>query len=152
MAQLPEVKDGRDGIDGKSIALDDVRPVLEAEVARWQVEFERRATDTLQRAIERMPLAKDGKDGRDGLSPEGFDAEIEGRTITFSLKVGDQVFTKTAKVSWPIYKGTYQRGQAYEQGDTVTYAGSSWIAKRDTATSPPGDDWQQCVARGRDGK
>jgi hypothetical protein len=33
----------------------------------------------------------------------------------------------------------------------VTYRGSTWYARRDTASSPPGDDWICVAAAGRDG-
>jgi hypothetical protein len=55
--QLP--KDGR---DGKSLTADDVRPILSAEVARMELEFERRAGDIIQRAIEKIPAPVNGKD------------------------------------------------------------------------------------------
>lgn len=61
-------KDGRDGADGKSITVDDMAPVLESKMAEWALDFERRAQDVLQRAIDRMPAPKDGRDGRDGKS------------------------------------------------------------------------------------
>lgn len=51
-----EIPKPRDGQDGKSLTVDDVRQMFEAEQAKWALEFERRAQDILQRAIDRMPL------------------------------------------------------------------------------------------------
>jgi hypothetical protein len=59
-------KDGRDGKDGKSITVDDVMPMMEAAFAKWALEFERRSMDMVQRAIDRLPVPKDGKDGEPG--------------------------------------------------------------------------------------
>ncbi|MGV2896733.1 hypothetical protein ACNPPY_13155, partial [Achromobacter sp. AGC78] len=42
--------------DGKSVTAEDVAPVLEMQVAKWALEFERRAQDTLQKAIDKMPV------------------------------------------------------------------------------------------------
>lgn len=178
--RLPDVKDGRDGrdappididavvakavslipvpvngADGSSVTLDDVRPILEAETARWQLEFERRATDTLQRAVEKMPApanGENGKDGQDAAQLETFDAVLDGRTLKLSLAAGDRVVTKEVNVPIPIYRGVFRSGSKYEESDMVTFAGAVWICMRDTATKPPSDDWKLCVAKGRDGK
>jgi len=60
---------GDGGIDGKSVTVEDLRPMLEGEIAKGLLDLERRASDVLQKAIDRMQVAKDGKDGiagRDG--------------------------------------------------------------------------------------
>lgn len=135
--------------DGKSVTLDDVRPFLEAETARWQLEFERRATDVLQRAVEGIPKPKDG---RDALSVEDFEVTLEGRVFTFALRCGENVVKREIKVPFPLDRGTYRSGESYEKGDVVTYGGSQWIAKKDTNESPPSDAWRLCVKKGKDGK
>src|SRR5688572_29286368 len=68
--------DGRDGtqgergIDGKSVSVDEVLaaldPVIEARIAKAELALERRGADVLQRAIDRMPVPKDGADGAPG--------------------------------------------------------------------------------------
>ena len=58
------------GADGRSVTLDDVRPIIEAALASAQLEMERRVNDMVQRAIDRIPAPRDGlngKDGRDGI-------------------------------------------------------------------------------------
>ena len=153
--RLPEVKDGvngRDGADGQSVTLDEVRPIVEAEAARWQLEFERSATEVLRRAVENMPKPENGKDGKDGLSFETFDVSLEGRTFTFLLGNGENIVRKDIKVPFPLDRGTYRSGESYEKGDTVTYGGSQWIAKKDTNEAPPSDAWRLCVKKGKDGK
>jgi hypothetical protein len=58
---------GEKGIDGTSVTLEQVMPLIEAPVSKWMLECERRATDTLNQAIGRIPLPKDGTPGRDGI-------------------------------------------------------------------------------------
>lgn len=153
-------KDGRDGTDGKSITLEDVQPILENAVTKWALEFERRAQDTLQRAIDRMPAPKDGRDGKDGAN--GRDAfqleDIElsvaddDRTLTLAFVREGARVERSIRLNHPIYRGIWTDG-AYEKGDCVTFGGSLFIAKRDTDSKPETDDsWQLAVKRGRDGR
>src|SRR5690606_21379356 len=46
---------GEKGEPGNSVTLDDVRPFIEAELSKWALEFERRASDLIQRCIDRIP-------------------------------------------------------------------------------------------------
>lgn len=145
----------KNGENGTSVTMDDLRPVVEAETARWQLEFERRAADVLRDAIEKMPRPQDGKDGRDGMSVEDLDVKLEGRILTITL--GNSADPATFKQRWvkvpfPLDKGVYRSGTEYEKGDVVTYGGSQWIALKDTQGKPPSDDWRCQVQRGRDGK
>lgn len=153
-------KDGRDGADGKSITLDDVQPILENAVTKWALEFERRAQDVLQRAIDRIPTPKDGKDGADGkdgrdaIDIDGFELtqSEDGRTVTLSLERGDVRKEKSFTVYQPDYRGVWRDGE-YSKGDFVTFGGSAFIATRDTTSRPETDDsWKLFVKRGRDGK
>lgn len=160
VASIPAGKDGRDGIDGKSVTLDDVRPMLEMELAKWQLDFERRAQDVLQRAIDRMPAPKDGRDGKDGAN--GRDAfqleDIElsvaddDRTLTLAFVREGARVERSIRLNHPIYRGIWKEG-AFKKGDSVTFGGSLFIAKRDTDSKPETDDsWQLAVKRGRDGR
>jgi hypothetical protein len=58
---------GEKGADGTSVTLEQVMPLIEAPVSKWMLECERRASDTLNQAIGRIPLPKDGTPGRDGI-------------------------------------------------------------------------------------
>jgi hypothetical protein len=128
-ARIPAPKDGRDGRDGA--------PGIDGQ----------RGADGLN--------GKDGaagKDGRDGFSVEDFDVTLDGRVFTFALRCGERVVEKQIKVSFPVDRGTYRSGAAYEKGDVVTFGGSQWIALKDTTARPPHDDWRLQVKRGADGK
>jgi integrin beta 3 len=162
--------DGKDGKDGISVTMDDVAPLVEAQVAK---------------AVAAVPAAKDGapghdgangKDGRDGLPGVpgltgekgidgtdgkdglGFDdvqVEHDGHG-GFTLKFirGDRSKTfGVFQVPRFEYHGVWTPKQ-YEKGDGVTWAGSLWIAKTTTSMKPGdgSDGWQLAVKRGADGK
>lgn len=157
---IPKPKDGIDGTDGKSVTLDDVRPFLEAELSKWALDFERRAQDTLQRAIDRIPAPKDGKDGingkdgRDALQLEDIEMSIaeDERTLTLAFLRDDVRVERSILLNHPIYRGVWKEG-AYQKGDSVTFGGSQFIAMRETSSKPETDDsWKLCVKRGRDGR
>jgi hypothetical protein len=153
---------GRDGKDGTSVTVDQVLPLLEASVSKWMLDWERRAQETIAKAVERIPVPKDGAPGRDGrdgidgkdgvdaLALENFSATLSGRVLTLSLRAGDQ--EKSVELHVPgllDYKGIFQRGQDYRAGDVVTYGGSLWLRKNDGDGPPPGDDWQLVVKGGK---
>jgi hypothetical protein len=49
-----------------------------------------------------------------------------------------------------VYRGVFERGEAYDQHDQVTCKGALWVAVRPTR-EPPGTsaDWRLAVRRGR---
>lgn len=169
---------GDRGDPGRSVTVEDViaalDPVIEARMANHLLDHERRAIDMLQRAIERIPHPRDGEPGPMGpagpIGPAGARGERgvdglgfddleffrgdDGRTIGLRFVRGDQV--KELELHSPVvlYQGIYREGQKYATGDAVTWAGSLWIARRDTETKPGegSSDWQLAVKKGRDGK
>jgi len=144
VAQIPKAK------DGASVTLDDVRPALEAEVARWALDFERRAGETLQRVVDRMPEAKDG---RDGFTPDDLQLALDGRVLTITLCAGERRISRELVLAgMPIDRGVYRKGVHAEAGDGYTYGGGYWIAKQDTDEPPAGPSahWRLAVKRGRD--
>lgn len=150
-------KDGIDGKDGKSITIEDVQPILENAVTKWALEFERRAQDVLQRAIDRIPAPKDGingKDGRDAFQLEDIQLSLadDDRTVTLAFERDGVRVERSIRLNHPIYRGIWKDG-AYEKGDCVTFGGSAFIATRETTSKPETDDsWKLCVKRGRDGR
>lgn len=152
IATIPVVKDGE---PGKSVTVEDVEPVLKVAVASWALEFERRAQDTIQRALDKIVQPKDGEPGRDGLGFDDLAVEYDGeKTITLKMQRGDVV--KEANIVMPINidRGIFKEGQSYTPGDSVTWGGSYWIAQRDTGAKPdsPDSGWRLAVKKGRDGK
>jgi hypothetical protein len=61
--------------DGTSVTLADVTPLIESKQSEWALNFERRAQDLLQRAIDRIPVPKDGRDGEDA-DPDTVAAKV----------------------------------------------------------------------------
>jgi len=156
---------GKDGVDGKSITVDDVAPMLERKMAEWALDFERRAQETLQRAIDRMPVPKDGApgkdgrdgvDGKDGLGIEDFhwDLDVDAGEMVLVFERGDvrKEFRKPVPVM--VDRGVFKAGEQYRQGNSVTWGGSSWIAQKHDPAGKPGEsaDWRLSVKKGRDGK
>lgn len=156
---------GKDGADGKSITVDDVVPILERKMAEWALDFERRAQETLQRAIDRIPVPKDGApgkdgrdgvDGKDGLGIEDFhwDLDVDAGEMVLVFERGDvrKEFRKPVPVM--VDRGVFKAGEQYRQGNSVTWGGSSWIAQKHDPAGKPGEsaDWRLSVKKGRDGK
>jgi hypothetical protein len=144
----------RDGIDGRSVTLDDVRPLMDTAIATWALEFERRASDLIQRCIDRIPKPADGKAGRDAFDLEDVRLSIaaDERTLTLAFVRGEEMVERSVVLTHPIYRGVWREGD-FRKGDCVTFGGSAWIAVRDTKARPETDDsWKLSVKRGRDGK
>lgn len=149
---------GDRGEDGKSVTIDDISPMLESALSKWALEFERRAQDTLQKAIDKIPApkdGKDGKDGRDGLGFEDISVEYDGvKTVTFKLQKDEVTKEFDLKLPVVVDRGIFKEGQTYEPGDGVTWGGSFWIAQKETSAKPdtPDSGFRLAVKRGRDGK
>lgn len=145
--------DGIPGSAGDSIKVEDVLPHLEAAFGRWALDFERRATDVLQRAIDKIPLPRDG---RDALELDDLKVEHDGDGgVTLKFARGDMV--KTFQIRLPRFKdrGGYRDGESYREGDGVTYGGSFWVAQQDAPEGRPdgpSGHWRLAVKKGRDGK
>jgi integrin beta 3 len=153
-------KDGQNGADGKSFTVEDAEALLKNHLASWELDFERRAVATLEKAVDRLPKPRDGVDGqkgidgRDGLGFDDMSAELNDRTVTLKFRRGDVV--KTFDMTMPIVidRGIYSDGNEYQQGDGVTFGGSYWIAQTTTKYKPEGGSsgWRLAVKKGRDGK
>lgn len=139
--------------DGISPDAEEVAKAMEHKFAIWALGFERQANDRLEKAVDRMPKAKDG---RDAFEIEDFDLSIgeDGRTITASLKRGEVVIEKSVKIPSLLDRGVFIENASYEKGDGITYGGSFWIVQKDSPLGKPGtsEDFRLAVKRGRDGK
>jgi hypothetical protein len=150
-------KDGKDGTDGKSVTVSDISEFMEASIAKWALEFERRASDLIQRCIDRIEKPKDGINGKDGrdafdLQDVNLSLSADERTLVMAFVRGDVRVERSVVLTHPIYRGVWRDGQ-FSKGDSVTFGGSTWIATRETSSKPELDDsWRLAVKRGRDGK
>ena len=75
---------------------------------------------------------------------------------SFQLYAGDGVIVEGGLLSFPVplYRGVYQNGKAYEEGDLVTWGGHMFYCQTATTVKPEefSRDWKLCVKHGRDGK
>lgn len=170
-ALVPIPKDGKDGDPGETFTLEQVQALVAKAVAsvkmptaedvaasldathlaKWALDFERRAQDLMQRTIDRIPVPKDGADG---LGFDDMDVEFDGdRTVTLSFVKGERRKSKSFKLPTMIYRDVYDEAKTYERGDVVTWGGSSWVSLKETPQGKPGQshDWQLMVKKGRDG-
>jgi hypothetical protein len=157
IAAIPAVKDGDKGDkgdEGKSVTVDEVlavlQPSIDATLAKWETQAERRFFDFCERAIASMPKPKDGADG---LKLSDATLEFDGkRTYTLTLKDGETALQSTVKIPAILDAGYWNEGRKFETGDVVTCAGSAWIAQKDTDTRPEvgNPDWRLAVRKGRD--
>jgi hypothetical protein len=165
VAQIPVPKDGRDGADvveaiiGKDehlyLTLSNGQAKDVGRVVGWDgvdCDFERvnqRIANDIKMLFEAQPKPRDGF-GFDDLSVE-YDGE---RTIKMVFQRGDE--KKEFPIVMPVVldRGVYSEGKTYDRGDSVTWAGSRWIAQKDGATEKPGTngDWLLSVKRGQNGK
>lgn len=148
---------GDAGQPGKSITLDDVRPLIESMQAKWELDFERRALATMEKAIDRMPSPKDGKDGadgRDGLGIDDLTVEHDGeRTVTVVYERDGRRKEFPFQIPAMIYRGTYKPDHEYQRGDVVTWGGGMSVCLEPTSEKPgTGKAWQVAVRKGRDAR
>ena len=81
-------------------------------------------------------------------------ANASGAVAKRTLELFDELSARihTLEKAPFAYAGTYESGKAYGKNELVTFDGSMWIALKQTARRPGGDDWQLCVKRGRDAR
>ena len=157
--------------DGKSVTVEQLMPVVE-EAVKKGIEalpapkdgvglagaFIDRAGElnlTLTNGEVKSLGRVDGKDGEPGLGFDDLTVEYDGeRTIRLKMERGEMVKESSIVLPVNIDRGIYGEGKQYETGDSVTWAGSYWIAQRATSSKPDSADsgWRLAVKRGRDGK
>lgn len=106
----------------------------------------------VKEAIASIPIPKDGKDG---IGFKDMSLEFDGeRTFTFKFVLEDRIEEKSITVPFLIYRGIWQDGKTYQQGDTVTRDGCMFAALCDTNKQPgtgTESGWQLSTKKGRDG-
>ena len=144
-------KDGDPGEPGKSVTLEDVSLFLDAAIAKHVLDFERRANETLAKAIDKIPEPKDGRDGVD-LTELSVDFDGE-RTVTVKGRTGEV----TKRVPVPLWRGYWSQDVVAEKSDILTHNGTAYIAIVDNPKCEPGvgkydHEWKVFTRKGRDGK
>jgi hypothetical protein len=155
VAALPAPRDGKDGRDGVGVA-----GAFIDRSGELTVTLSDGAMKSLGLIVGKdgQPgeAGKDGEPGRDGADGLGFeDMSIEhdgerGFVLRFERGQIKKEFPFT--IPSVIDRGVWREGQ-YQKGDGATWAGSFFIAQRDTTDKPETSDaWRLSVKRGRDGK
>lgn len=172
---------GKDGLDGRDaeVSFDDiikaVEVVHERMVAKYMLDMERRANDTLQKAIEKLPPPKEGPPGpkgdpgqpgekgapgpagKDGLSVEHLEREYDPATHeiveTWRVPGSEVVKSLRYKAGGLHYRGYWKAGIAAKAGEAWTEKGTMWVALKDTSAQPVegSPDWSIGARKGRDG-
>ena len=138
----------KDGEDGKSVTMDDVSIFLDAAIAKHLLDLERRANETISKAIDKIPAPKDGVDLTE-VSLE-FDGE---RTVKVKGRTGEV----TKRLPIPLWRGYWSEKVVCERGDILTHNGTAYIAIVDNPKCEPGvgkydHEWKVFTRKGRDGK
>ena len=147
---------GDPGEPGKSVTLDDVSLFLDAAVAKHVLDFERRANETLAKAIDKIPEPKDGRDGKDGRSVEGLTRRYvpESHEIVETWSGPDGQHELRYPAGGIHHKGYWSEKVKAKAGESWTHNGTLWIANEDTADEPStaSKAWTIGARKGRDGK
>lgn len=149
VGELPVAKDGKDGIDGKDgVGLAGALIDRNGELV---VTLTDGATKSLGPVVGRDG---EGKPGLDGFGFDDLDVVYDGeKTFTLRFVQGERIKEFSFAMPVVLDRGVYREGNSYKAGDAVTWAGSVWIAQKETAAKPDaGNDWRLSVKRGRDGK
>lgn len=135
----------RHGVDGTSVTVEDVRPMIQSEVAR------------LVAAIPKPKDGVNGINGKDGLGFEDLGLEFDeqkGLQLVFARGVQ----RKALDLPVPFYTGVWTAGRLYPKAAMVTVKGALYIALEPTRTRPEDGSaesaraWRLAVKGGRDGK
>lgn len=102
-------------------------------------------------SVAAIPVPKDGQDGF-GFDDMAFEHDGE-RGFVLRFVKGERTKEFAFTVPVVIDRGVYKDGQTYAPGDGVTWAGSYWIAQKETSAKPDsGEGFRLAVKRGRDAK
>jgi len=105
---------------------------------------------------EKGDAGERGRDGRDAISELSFDGKAidGGRIIRLTILAGQRESIVDIKTAIPVHRHGYKSDQSYEEGDIVTYNGSSWIAISpvDKNSRPPSDKWKLMAQSGKNGE
>lgn len=146
---------GRDAIEIQILpGIDEARSYPEGVCARWRGGVIRSERQT-QAVVDGDIAAAGWSVMLEGIAEETEEVVDEGRHLERrTFYTSGRSFVRKVRSASVLDRGVWREG-AFEKGDGVTYAGSFFIAQRDTQSSDkPGqsDAWRLAVKRGRDGQ
>lgn len=149
--------DGRDGLTGEPgrDALElNIIPAIDETRSYPRSTYAKHANG-LWRSYEKT----DGMKGWECIVPGISSVELaqdekDPRRVSFVVTLSDGNQTQK-DLRFPVWidRGAFKSGTTYEQGDGVSYAGSLFIAQKNTGDTPEtSKEWRLAIKRGRDGK
>ena len=157
--EVPVPKDGIDGTDGEdgrdAYALD-VLPVID-----FTRSYARGTVAQHQGGLWRAFANTQGTHGWacvvDGINAIAITRDSERGFTVRITRSSDTTDATSFVMPVLIYRGVYQAGRIYEEGDVVTWAGSLWHCNEPTDVKPDakpdeGTPWTLAAKRGRDGR
>jgi hypothetical protein len=164
-------KDGAPGADGRSVALEDISPML---------------TEAVAKAVAEIPPPKDGRDGVDGkdgapgadgrdgapgkmpvakawVDRVHYESEVVTRDGATWQAIRDtgrgppsddwiMLAARGADARGFVVRGTWNEAEVYAKNDIVMLNASSFVALFDAPGPCPGDGWQLWAGAGKAGK
>lgn len=149
--------------DGKSVSVDDLRPMVEEAASLAAVE-----------AVKAIPVPQDGKPGADGKLPivkaYGEGVHYAGDVVTHAggtYQASKDTGREPPHEDWVCLAaagaagrdadqidicGTYDPGKVYRRLSIVALNGGAFIAKNDEPGECPGEGWQVIAMRGKPGQ
>ena len=154
---VAEIPAPRDGANGKDADPDVIRALVEKEVAAIPKPRELDidvVKGLIWKAVSEMPAPRDGRDAILTVTDEVgrlVQSEVERRVADTVQKAVDAAI---GALPLMLYKGVWQEGVDYREGNTVTFGGSGWVCQKSDTTEKPGtgSDWILAIKKGRDGK
>lgn len=167
----PGGEKGEVGAAGKDADPQEIAVILEPALKQA-------AADEVAKRFAEIAIPKDGSDGRDGVGITDAMVDIEGRLVlTLSdgtTKMLGRIVGRDGRDGQPggpqggpgpvgppgndgksvVDCGTWDREKTYVEGNLVSWDGSGWFCKQETAGEKPGqtDAWRLFVKKGTPGR
>lgn len=127
------------------------REITGAALKEGVLWLERSDQTSIEVGVVKGDAGADGRAGLDGLGFDDFDLIEEAGEFRLCFIRGET--RKEFSLPVPVDAGVW-RERTYRKGQGVTWAGSFWIAQKDTDAKPdsPDSGWRLAVKRGRDGR
>jgi hypothetical protein len=151
-------KDGRDGVDGRDALHLEILPAIDEARSYPRGTYARHAGG-LWRSFEATAGMRGWECIVEGVAEESESLLEDGRTLVRrTVYSSGRTLERSVSMAVILDKGVYRADTQYSAGDTVTWAGSMWIAQRRDASLPygkpstPGSGWRLAVKAGRDAR
>lgn len=151
--EVPVPKDGIDGEHGRDAYELDVLPVID-----FTRSYPRGTVAQHQGGVWRAFANTQGTHGWtcivDGINAIAVTRDSERGFTVRITRSSDTTDATSFVMPVLIYRGVYQAGRVYEEGDVVTWGGSLWHCNEPTDAKPDGESnaWTLAAKRGRDGR